>query len=228
MAGSDPMSNSDGLNFGCDYAVFLAQECETRPKGERTRASIQIAACNLLRQQAPQDMTIPQLCKAAGIAHGTFYIYFPDRNVLLADTLLGFITYLQSVMRDASSRHPDDTIRASTTAYADMFEVNAGLMKCLLHHHDAFPEAKASFHKLNSEWIGRIVASVQNKLKQTSQSEDIDKAELLRRAHALGGMVDQYLSGLILSEDPELIALSTERRDVINTLCLIWERGMEP
>lgn len=214
--------------FSPDYAAELARLSRDRPKGERTSARIRIAACVLLQRHAPQDVTIPALCKEAGIAHGTFYLYFSDRNLLLADTLLGFVAFLQETMRRASARRPEDTIRASTTAYAEMFEQNAGLMNCLLHHHDSFPQARAAFHRLNSEWIETVVASVRTRLQRDGRAETITREELLRRGHALGGMVDQYLSGLILSADPTLTALSTRRDAVIDTLCLIWARGMEP
>jgi hypothetical protein len=50
----------------------------------------------------------------------------------------------------------------------------------------------------------------------------------MRRAYALGGMVDQYLSSLLLSRDPTLIALSSDREATLETLSLIWERGMMP
>lgn len=214
-----------GFIFG--YADQLARMGENRPKGARTSLRIRIAACSLLQSHAPQDLTVPALCKAAGIAHGTFYLHFPDRNVLVADTLLGFVAFLQETMRRASAHQPGDPIRASTKAYAEMFEANAGLMKCLLHHHEAFPEAREAFHKLNSEWIETVVASVERRLRRGASADAVPREELLRRAYALGGMVDQYLSGLFLSADPALIAVSAERKDVINTLCLIWERGME-
>jgi len=224
----DPDPHPLGPDRIRSYADFLDQQSHDRPKGERTSARIRIAACNLLHRLSPQEVTIPALCKEAGIAHGTFYLYFPDRTRLMADTLLGFVTFLQDAMRQASALEPQDRIRAATTAYAELFERNAGLMNCLLHHHDTFPEARAAFGKLNREWIETVVASVQKRLRLSDRAGDITHEELLRRGHALGGMVDQYLSGLILSADPALIALSTRRSAVIDTLCRIWERGMEP
>ena len=50
--------------------------------------------------------------------------------------------------------------------------------------------------------------------------------EITRRAYALGGMVDQYLSNLFFSQDPGLIEISQDREAVLETLSLIWDRGM--
>lgn len=51
-------------------------------------------------------------------------------------------------------------------------------------------------------------------------------SRISRRAYALGGMVDQHLSDLLLSKDPNLAEISQDREAVLETLSLIWERGM--
>jgi len=50
----------------------------------------------------------------------------------------------------------------------------------------------------------------------------------MRRAYALGGMVDQYLSGLYLSRDDGIIAVSGDAGAVVDTLTMIWKKGMQP
>lgn len=89
-----------------------------------------------------------------------------------------------------------------------MFAANTGLMKGLSHHHDSFPEARAAFHRLNAEWVETVVTATLRQLDQAGRGGEIGREKLLRRGHALGGMVDQYLSGLILSADPALVAVS--------------------
>ena len=50
--------------------------------------------------------------------------------------------------------------------------------------------------------------------------------ELMRRAYALGGMVDQYLTALFLSQDRTLASVSKDPEAVIDTLSFIWQRGL--
>ncbi|MGA7972982.1 MAG: hypothetical protein WCA36_09255, partial [Pseudolabrys sp.] len=69
-------------------------------------------------------------------------------------------------------------------------------------------------------------AAVERKLQRDGRADAIARPELLRRAFALGGMVDQYLSSLLLSQDPNLAGVSQDREAVLDTLTLIWERGM--
>jgi len=205
------------------YPADLARLAEDRPKGERTRARLMAAACDLLDTAAPQDLTITAICTQAGVAAGTFYVHFADRQALLADLLGGYVRFLQARMRDAGHDRPGDTIRAATRAYAAMFEANRGLMRCLIRHQDSFPQARDAFHRLNAEWIETVVAAA---LRQAGPGANRD--EMTRRAYALGAMTDQYFAGLFLSQEPGLVAVSRDRAAVIDTLGLIWERGMQP
>ena len=220
----DPLPDAGPSSFSAHLAVSSAG----RAKGERTRAQIQIAACGVLDATGPQDLTISAICAAAGLSNGTFYIYFSDRTALLDALLAEFVAFLQTSMRRASARRPDAAPQAATRAYFDLFRDNPGLMRCLIHHLDGFPEAREAFQRLNREWIEAVVASVQRRLRQAGQGDRLSRDELLRRAYALGGMVDQYLSALLLSGDPTLAAVSQDPEQVLDTLSLIWERGMAP
>ncbi|RSK35153.1 TetR family transcriptional regulator [Rhodovulum iodosum] len=199
------------------YARVLAAESAARPKGERTRARLLIAACTVLDAEGPQGLSIAAIARAAGLAKGTAYIYFPDLAALLTELLTGFARFVRSCMHQAGR---DDPIRDATRAYIALFRENRGLMRCLVHHLDGFPEAQAAFQRLNRDWLETVVAATERK------RHGVPHDELMRRAYALGGMVDQYLSSLYLSRDPALVALSRDEAAVLDTLSLIWKRGM--
>lgn len=209
------------------YPQHLATQAEGEAKGLRTAQQIRIAACTLLERAALQDLTTAAICKEAGIATGTFYLYFPDQAHLLDDLLQGFAAFLQAGMIRASQTSPERSMRPATEAYARLFETNRGLMKCLIHHLDAFPAARAAFHRLNRDWIETVVAATRRRLAHEGRGT-LSDAELTRRAYALGGMTDQYLSSLYLSGEPGLVDVSSDRAAVMATLTTIWERGMQP
>jgi AcrR family transcriptional regulator len=216
-----PAHNAD-FRF-CDELMRSAEGCR---KGERTRAAIQSALCHCLERSSPVTLTVAEICDEAGVAPGTFYIYFPDRNSLIGEVALRFIAFIQREMHKASRQQKMDPVRAATAAYIRLFENNRGLMKCLLNHLDGIPEAQAAFQTLNQEWLESVVAATKRQWAQAGKPADHD--ELMRRAYALGGMTDQYLSGLLLSSDPNMQAISTDREVVIDTLTFLWQRGMEP
>ncbi|SDG40283.1 TetR family transcriptional regulator [Roseospirillum parvum] len=229
---ADPSVDPPATPPAAAYPAHLLAEARGRAKGLRTRAQLMAAAGHLLETQPPEALTVSAVCHRAGVANGTFYLYFADRHVLLDALLVGFVGFLQDTMRaageGAEEAAPGATGRAATRAYLELFRHNRGLMRCLIHHPDSFPEARRAFHKLNREWLARVVAAAQRGLAAEGRPEALDCAELTRRAYALGGMVDQYLSALFLSGDAELLAVSGDDAAVLDTLNLIWSRGMAP
>lgn len=212
-------------------AVRFADEVATRAangrKSERTQARLQAATCRLMEEVPPNGLKVADICREAGVAHGTFYVYFRDIGHLLAETLTTFVGFMQAAMRHAAKAQGVARIRSSTAAYVALFEQNAGLMRSLVSRLDDFPEATEAFQKMNREWAATVVDARLRQLAREGRAEAIEREELLRRAYALGGMVDQYLIMLLFGHDDTLAAVSRDRDAVVDTLSLIWERGME-
>jgi AcrR family transcriptional regulator len=203
------------------YGTALLDAARDGAKAERTKARLQAALCALLDDTLPADLKVAEIARAAGTSHGTFYTYFPDTGAALAETLTGFVGFLQARMREAAreGQTPADRSRQTTAAYLRLFEANRGLMRCLVTRMEAFPQASEAFQRLNADWTETVVTA-------WGKRGDTPREELLRRAHALGGMVDQYLITLHFGTDPVVRDISRDRAALIETLTHIWERGM--
>ncbi len=209
-----------------DFAAALLADERPRRKGERTRAQLLAGGCRLLDTMPLPELTVSAICKTAKVAHGTFYLYFSDRHAFLAALLADFIAFVQATMRRAARQSSEGSERAATAAYYALFETNPGVMRCLVHHLDEFPEAREAFQHLNREWTATVARTAEGSRRRRSLP-DLPRDELLRRAYALGGMVDQYLASLLISRDPALAAVSADRDAVIETMTTIWKKGME-
>lgn len=214
-----PVDHQGGQSAFCDW---LAGDRENLRKGERTRTDLMVTCARRLASEPFDRLTVSGLCKAAGVAHGTFYVYFENLNTLLSEVLGLFVDYVQIRMRSAA-RQGEDPVRDTTAAYYTLFQANAGLMKCLVMGIDAFPEARAAFQRLNNDWAKTVVRALKRQNKTGQSTED----ELMRRAYALGGMVDQYLTALFVTEDPWIAAISPDPDAVISTLTTLWMKGMQ-
>lgn len=204
-----------------DFKAWLTTSQSPLKKGERTRLDIIIATQMFLKSRPLDALTIAKICDLAGVAHGTFYIYFRDRGAII-ETVLGlFVDYLQLGMRHAA-RNDTDPIRATTAAYFHLFQHNAHLMKCLIISGDQSGAAQDAFHRLNKDWANIVVRAAQR------QNTQLPPDELMRRAYALGAMVDQYLTALFVTQDPGITALSQDYDATINTLTTLWKKGMMP
>lgn len=216
-------ATSQSLGATSNFAEFLIEEARSGKKRDRTEAAICAATSRLLDQGALSALTISDICKEANLAVGTFYLYFPDRNALLEKLLLGFIGFIQATMLRASrTTDGKERIWHTTAAYYDLFASNQGLMKCLVSRSEDVPQATRVFQKLNHEWITTVVVS----LRRRKLAPELPDDEFFRRAYAMGGMVDQYLTALLLNEDPALMRLSASRETTVNTLSELWKKGL--
>ncbi|MBO0661897.1 TetR/AcrR family transcriptional regulator [Jiella sp. MQZ9-1] len=204
------------------FADFVVDEAASGRKRERTEAAIVAAVCQILDHTPLSGLTIAEICSVAGVANGTFYLYFTDRSDLIGRALLRFVDFVQNTMRLAGRAAGGDRIWNATATYYDLVAANPGLMRGLMNHSDDLPEATQAFQKLNHEWITAVVASLRRRPAMAALPSD----ELFRRAYALGGMIDQYLSALLLNRDPDLQRLSGDRDTTVNTLVALWKKGL--
>lgn len=210
-----------------EFANALEQAQAGMKKSDRTRTRLRIALCTALNTRPAQALKVADICALAGVAHGTFYVYFSDLNAALDDVLGVFVEHVQTVMRHATKGRGGERTRAATAAYFDLFDRNPGLMRCLLSSFETFPAAAQAFQRLNRDWA-RIVAEATARRLSRANRPVPPHDELMRRAYALGGMVDQYLVALHCNRDAALAAVSGDRAEVITTLSTIWQKGMEP
>ncbi len=209
-------------------AVLRSQAAEpSLRKGQRTGLRIRVAVCELLDTTPADKLKIQDICARAAIAQGTVYQYFSDRDQLLATVLQEFAVFLQQRMQASTraSTTPADSMRLATLGYCRLFEANRGLMKCLLHHYDAFPQARGIVSDWNKTWIDTIVRAVR-KRQRRSGARGPSETQLRRRAYALGGMVDQYLAGVYLYGDAHLAQAAGDIDAIADTLTFIWSRAM--
>ena len=208
------------------FADALLDGAAVARKAERTRARLQSAVCMLLDDAVPADLRVDQVCARAGTSHGTFYVYFPDIRALLAETLAAFVDFLETALR-AAGRDAPDRPRAATRAYVALFEATRGLMRCLVSRAGDLPEANALFEAMNRRWAETVTEAALRRARAEGRPVP-DRADLLRRAYALGGMVDQYLVTLFFGSDATLAALSQDRDAVVDTFTTLWTRGLAP
>jgi AcrR family transcriptional regulator len=208
------------------FADALLDEAEGARKSDRTRARLQSAVCELLEDAVPADLRVDHVCARAGTSHGTFYVYFPDIQRLLNRTLAAYVDFLEESLLRAG-REAVDRPRAVTLAYFNLFEANRGLMRCLVSRAGDLPEANALFEAHNRRWA-EMVAEAASRHAAAAGYPAPDRDELLRRAYALGGMVDQYLITLYFGSDATLASLSQDRKAVVDTFATIWTRGLAP
>ncbi len=219
-----PTPKDSASTFSYSQFVLEKSQEEGLRKGARTELRIRWAACELLEKSTLDALKVQDICAHLEIAQGTLYQYFPDRDTLLEKLLQDFVAFLTEKMSAVSPSHTahEESVRLSTATYSRLFEQNRGMMKCLLNHYEAFPKARGILQAFNRTWIETVVKAVKRRRRASGSGQKTVGAELLRRAYALGGMVDQYLASLYLYGDENIVATAGKLDDVVNTLTFIW------
>lgn len=80
-------------------------------KGEKTKQKLFAAAAQLFGQYEFDDVTVDTIVEAAGVAKGTFYIYFESKDALIASFLSDYVNGI-----DGDYKAHLDSLSPGTTA----------------------------------------------------------------------------------------------------------------
>lgn len=89
----------------------ITRQAGEKTKRERTRARLIDAAAELIGRHGAETVTIAQITEAAGLAKGTFYNYFDDRDAIIAETALSIIEQVRRQIHNAGRNEADPVDR---------------------------------------------------------------------------------------------------------------------
>lgn len=200
--------------------LLAAARDGTARKTERTRARLLAALARELGSGlARHDLKVAEVTRTAGLAHGTFYRYFPDMPAAVEALIEEFASFVQAHLAAGRDVEADgrERVKAATLVFARLFRRNAGLMRCLIGltaEETAFARA---YRRLNRDWYGRVAGAIA-KGRQDGSSPD----ELLPSAYALGGMTDEFLAQIYLRRVPALAHLAHDEEKIAEILTDLW------
>ena len=200
-----------------------------RRKGERTRDRLKLAAVQSLDQRGYLQLRVADICKKAKVAHSVFYIYFKNKEEITVEVLTEFLTHTFQLDTTPTDRHPRSLyygLLRINLRWIRAIRANSGLTRCLLQLADQVPEFKELNSRMNHEWFMRVC----DRMIKRFPAAKIDKSTLLLAVFALGGMIDEFCSKLLVTEEEHLVDLvrRTAPTDeaLAEVLSTIWYRGL--
>ncbi|MBK1783500.1 TetR/AcrR family transcriptional regulator [Prauserella cavernicola] len=213
---------TNGKRKGARAAARPQADSQPRTtRGRKTRERLLSAARTMFESKGFLDTRVSDICDEAGLAHGTFYIYFPTKEDI-------FYTLVDEVVAD----------RFLLTAVPDDFEGNVAdrFAYTLRQYFDEMRRAKdfsriveqvATFDEhmrenrmaIRRKFRGRIQHGIERLQQQGAADPDIS-AELT--AEAMVAMINNFAYiNLILGERDDL-----DLDQVVATLTNIWARSL--
>jgi AcrR family transcriptional regulator len=150
-------------------------------KKQRTRREIYEAAMELFAEGGFDEVTLTQICDAADISRGTFFLHFPSKAALLYE-------FERRVVEDfvaSSAEQPEsagDEIRALTEYIAEQRVASARIMRAMVREFLLSPEAIAAAPK-HSDSLLALVESIITRGQKTGEFTRVVAPKLAAAAY---------------------------------------------
>ena len=164
---------------------------------EATRRALFAAARTVLEQHGYAGATVAQIARAAGRAHGTFYLYFQNKEDIYAQLLEEMWTDLKEQSRSVWRRDtPLESVRATVARYVSGFGDNVELWRLL----DEMSASNPRFTRTRDEYRRAFVQKIKRGIESSGAKARITGMQPVILAELLAGMVDEacalrYLRG---------------------------------
>ena len=185
-----------------------------------TRERVLQAATRVFEERGYRATTVGAITAAADTAHGTFYLYFKNKD----DALVHVVeTVGDELVRSVSSAYSDDPwemCRGSLLAFLQIFQDHGGLWTTLL---------EGSFHSpvIYERWEAsrrRYIEGIAQSIEKQQELGGLELVDAKQAAVALGSMAEWYaFTYLVLGSLNDEGATAEE---AVDTLAALWYRAM--
>lgn len=126
-----------------------------RQQAEQTKTNIELALEGLIKEKDFKDIQIREICQAAGISVGSFYVYFKSKEEALLYNYRNADLQFEEAAFDST---PLENIQRLFSIYYDLVDMDNPQLTAAIYHshltcHDEyfFSEERAVFIALNRE-----------------------------------------------------------------------------
>jgi AcrR family transcriptional regulator len=182
-----------------------------------TQEQLLVAAREVFEARGYAGTTVGAITSAANTAHGTFYLYFRNKEDAFSSVMEAATAELY---REAGARWAKGdayaSIETSIRGFLEVFVAHRGLWRCLLEGSFANPAIEAMWLGIRQRFVGRI----EHNLVHLSTSGDIRPLHPALTANALGSMVEWAATTQFVLETPSAAGASLD--DLVRTLTDLW------
>lgn len=200
-------------------AVAVAEPVPVTPKGRRTRRRLVEAGRTVLERRGYAEATIAEITEEAGLALGSFYRYFDNKEALFLHLLEVLVEELyESVSGSWGGLDVQEDLRESSRRYLRAYRDNRKLIAALLAMAGTVPECAARWWDLRSRTYDRMEAYLR-------VSPVADRIDTRLAATALGGMVEQFAYHWFVEAERNGKRVPSVER-AAETVSVLWYRAI--
>jgi AcrR family transcriptional regulator len=122
------------VSFEAAEADVAGKRARSRGRGERRRELLAHALA-VFGEKGYHAATVEDVVSRAGVAHGTFYLYFPDKRAAFAELLGGFLARLrEAIVRLDPAAPIEGQVAKNVARLLDLLAAERGFARILLAH----------------------------------------------------------------------------------------------
>ena len=174
------------------YLEAMATEIRRSRSGEKSRLRLLAAGARLLETVGFRDLLVEHVCSEAGLAKGTFYIYFESKEVFLRGLMNQYVAFERNTyppFSPAGSAYRG--VHDWVSWYEGTFAANAGILRCMIEMSGTDTEVEACWHGRNGSIVERALEQLALRFEKAPGPRELDLLRLAVRAG--GSMMDQSL-----------------------------------
>ena len=184
---------------------------------EATKSALLEAARSVLQEHGYARSTVAQIARAAGRAHGTFYLYFNNREDIYSTLLEDMWRSLKDQSRMVWRRDvPLDSVRVTVDRYVAAAEENVDLWRLL----DDMSATSPRFLEIRDEHRRQFVRKIARGIEGSLGQANVGDMQTEIVAELLAGMVDEACSIRFLR------GRSWPREELVDHIVTIWGRAV--
>jgi len=175
---------------------------KTRQKKDAKRTAMMQAAVRVFAEKGYHAATVRDIVNEAGVAVGTFYFYFPDKESLFIHLFEETATFLTQAIEQAlqsRSTFPNQ-MEAAVQAYVNVAFYQPAVVQLLLV---GGAGSVPSLAEMRLEYRERLIKAWQRALTAALGFKQIQPQNVRRTAEALVGALDEIVYNLLLTPDAE-------------------------
>ena len=191
------------------------------PKRRQRRAAatsdqLMQAARAVFETDGYQAATVGAITRAANTAHGTFYLYFRNKQDAFAKVMNDICARMYEEAQAPWAEDPATALRTSIHGFLEVFSAHRGLWRALLQGALQDPEIERMWMELRRPFIDRIEVTLGHR-RDIGMIRPLDTTV---SAHALGSMVEWFAFTHFVMAEPSEAVIPVDR--VVDGLVDLW------
>lgn len=204
------------------YLESKIQRADVR-KNELTREKLKAGAVRLLEQSSYHEIRISTFCEEAGLAKGTFYLHFSDKEDLVVHVLEEYADLqvkLTPSVEECETAY--EAFYVLNSWFAATFCENVGIHRSMMQLSETMPQITEVWTNFLKRLSARFISEID---RWSSQPLPPELATLA--TYTLWGMLDQALYAIYaVHRNPDYERVAKTREHLVETITLLQQRAL--